>query len=222
MPRPRLEVAPWWPEVLALKDRLSLRDLSARFNVSINGLSRALRRAGSPKADSALPGGRRKASDAREKASARYAVEEKLLRGVEGQDWWPQFLSLKDTHTLSELARRFDVAEITLQRAMKRAGIARRSLRGVRPDRPIPPAPPSIPNRVVPTPPARPSALPDRRPNSAGDAFLARVRTGDQIQRFVVVARDMVEAIGQVQSGMVRRAGAGSIIEGIEYLGPAL
>lgn len=38
-----VETEPWWPEFLALKDAMSLRDLAARFGVGLGALSLALR-----------------------------------------------------------------------------------------------------------------------------------------------------------------------------------
>lgn len=38
-----VETEPWWPELLALKDTMSLRDLAARFGVGLGALSLALR-----------------------------------------------------------------------------------------------------------------------------------------------------------------------------------
>jgi transcriptional regulator with XRE-family HTH domain len=116
-----LESTDWWPELLRLQDHLPLKDLAERFGVSVNGLSRALKRAGIQHRPvrhhvDGGPGG----------AGAPDP------RSAEAQDWWDEFLALKDRQSLSKLARRFGVAEITLQRALKRTGIDRRSQRGAR------------------------------------------------------------------------------------------
>ena len=121
MPRPRLEASPWWPDLLRLKDQPTLHELADRFDVSVNGLSRALKRAGvSRSAVRAGGSGERSQPDP---------------RSAEAQVWWDEFLGLKDKHSLAELAERFDVAEITLQRALKRTGVNRRSQRGARGNR---------------------------------------------------------------------------------------
>lgn len=123
MPRPRLESASWWPELLEVKDELSLSEMADRFGVSINGLSRALKRAGIERKTVRRGRGPAKKSTAPKGADPRSA---------EAQDWWDEFLTLKDRKPLAELAGRFGVAEITLQRAMKRTGTERRSQRGAR------------------------------------------------------------------------------------------
>lgn len=121
MPRPRLESSPWWPELLELKDQLTLQELAQRFDVSVNGLSRALRRAGVHR--SAVRAG---------SGAGRTGPDP---RSAEAQTWWAEFLSLKDTHSLAQLAERFGVAEITLQRALRRTGVSRQSQRGARGNR---------------------------------------------------------------------------------------
>ena len=50
-------------------------------------------------------------------------------RSVEAQSWWPDFLASKDDFSLQQLAHRFGVAPISLQRAMKRTGVERKSQR---------------------------------------------------------------------------------------------
>lgn len=125
MPRPRLESATWWPDLLELKDELPLRDLAQRFGVSVNGLSRALKRSGidrrvvRPGRDSSTSGSQSRVDP----------------RSAEAQAWWSEFMVLKDTHSLATLARRFGVAEITLQRALRRTGVQRKSQRGARGNR---------------------------------------------------------------------------------------
>jgi Zn-dependent peptidase ImmA (M78 family) len=110
---------------MADKDRKSLRELAARYGVSVNGLSRALKRAGVERAPV-----RRGRSPAPTAASASPDP-----RSIESRDWWPDFLARKDRQSLSTLARHFGVAEITLQRAMKRTGINRKSQRGAKGNR---------------------------------------------------------------------------------------
>lgn len=120
MARPRLETSDWWPQLLELHERLPLKELAERFGVSVNGLSRALKRAGvdhRPVRSSEASGGADASPDP---------------RSAEAQEWCPEFLALKDRHSLAKLARRFGVAEITLQRALKRTGVERRSQRGAR------------------------------------------------------------------------------------------
>lgn len=121
MPRPRLEASPWWGDLLGLKDQLTLQELSERFGVSVNGLSRALRRAGiERRAVRAGAGGMRSEPDP---------------RSAEAQPWWQEFVRLKDQQSLADLALHFGVAEITLQRALKRTGVDRLSQRGARGNR---------------------------------------------------------------------------------------
>jgi len=124
MPRPRLDSAAWWPELLTLKDDLSLSEMSERYGVSINGLSRALKRAGVKRKTV-----RRGRGPAKKPVAAPKGAD---ARSAEAQDWWDDFLALKDQKPLADLAKRFGVAEITLQRAMKRTGTQRRSQRGAR------------------------------------------------------------------------------------------
>ncbi len=121
MPRPRLEASPWWDDLLELKDSHTLHELAERFGVSVNGLSRALKRAGIRRSTvrTGAGGGR----------------SEPDPRSAEAQSWWAEFLVLKDKHSLAELAERFGVAEITLQRALKRTGVNRQSQRGARGNR---------------------------------------------------------------------------------------
>lgn len=121
MPRPRLEASPWWADLLQLKDQLTLQELADRYGVSVNGLSRALRRAGVHRSAVRAGGGG--------------ARSEPDPRSAEAQPWWADFVGLKDSHSLAELAQRFGVAEITLQRALKRTGVSRRSQRGARGNR---------------------------------------------------------------------------------------
>ncbi len=120
MARPRLETADWWPELLKLQERLPLKELAERFGVSVNGLSRALKRAGVEHRPVRSP----------DPGSGADAPPDP--RSAEAQPWWPEFLALKDRHSLAKLARRFGVAEITLQRALKRTGVGRKSQRGAR------------------------------------------------------------------------------------------
>jgi transcriptional regulator with XRE-family HTH domain len=121
--RPRLESKEWWPEFLQLKDRMPLKELATRFGVSVNGLSRALKRAGIERAPV-------RGSSAPSKAAPQPARVDP--RSAEAQEWWPEFLQLKDKQSLARLAKKFGVAEITLQRALKRTGVERRSQRGAR------------------------------------------------------------------------------------------
>ena len=121
MARPRLESADWWPELLELQERQPLKELAERFGVSVNGLSRALKRAGVDHRPVRGPGD-----------PAHAGVRDPDPRSAEAQPWWPEFLALKDRQSLARLARRFGVAEITLQRALKRTGVDRRSQRGAR------------------------------------------------------------------------------------------
>lgn len=124
MPRPRLEAAPWWPEFLEVKDEYPLKVLAERYGVSINGLSRALKRAGIERPIVRKPRG-----------SLPDVGRKHDPRSAEAQEWWPEFLSLKDKKPLAELAEKFEVAEITLQRALKRTGETRKSQRGARGNR---------------------------------------------------------------------------------------
>jgi len=126
--------------MLTLKDTVSLKDLATRYGVSINGLSRALKRAGhdkpivrrskavpEPGAAKAKGKGKKKA-----KGKARKARKGPDPRSAEAKEWWDDFLARKDKEPLASLARRYGVAEITLQRAMKRTGTERKSQRGAR------------------------------------------------------------------------------------------
>ena len=121
MARPRLETTDWWPELLELQDQLPLKVLAERFGVSVNGLSRALKRVGIQHRPVRAPQG----GDGQGEATPD-------PRSAEAQEWWPEFLELKDRQSLARLAKRFGVAEITLQRALRRTGIDRRSQRGAR------------------------------------------------------------------------------------------
>jgi len=53
----RLELRPWWPELVEAKDRCSLRELSERFGVSPGAINAALKRSGIQRR-SARPGPR--------------------------------------------------------------------------------------------------------------------------------------------------------------------
>lgn len=234
MPRPRLESASWWPKLLADVNHMSLRDLSEKYNVSINGLSRALRRGGTPKSDSPAPAGRKPAGG-RKTAAAPPPVD--TTRGSESLSWWPEFLTLKDEMTLGELATRFNVAEITLQRAMKRAGVTRRSLRGQ--SRRV--ASPADGSGPIPTPkpvPAQKSALADTNASpaldrapassrkssaSSGEAWQIRLRLDGEVLRFVVVGSDIVDAASRARAAIAGRAQwSKAVVEALEYLGPTI
>lgn len=121
MPRPRLESEPWWGDLIRLKDQFTLNELADQFDVSVNGLSRALNRA-EVKRRAVRSGGR----------NSRTGPDP---RSAEAQNWWKEFLRLKDEHSLAELADQFGVCEITLQRALKRTGVTRASQRGARGNR---------------------------------------------------------------------------------------
>ncbi len=123
MPRPRLETSPWWPAFLELKDTLPLHALAERFGVSTNGLSRALKRNGITRPRV------RGATSPTTRATPGRRLDP---RSAEAQSWWPQFMELKDKRSLAQLAKKFGVAEITLQRALRRTGVQRKSQRGAR------------------------------------------------------------------------------------------
>ena len=61
----RLETFDWWPELLTLKDTMSLRELAQKFDVTAGAISSALRREGINRSP-APPGPR----NPRKKASA--------------------------------------------------------------------------------------------------------------------------------------------------------
>ena len=64
----KLEDRPWWPELVQLKDALSLRELAARYNVAPAAISNALKRQGITRA-SAPPGPRNKRPEEVQKRS---------------------------------------------------------------------------------------------------------------------------------------------------------
>ncbi len=74
MPVTRLEDRPWWPELLELKDALSLRELAARYGVSPAAISNALKRNGIARRPA--PSGPR----GRRPEAVRRAAEEALAR----------------------------------------------------------------------------------------------------------------------------------------------
>ncbi len=245
MPRPRLESASWWPDLLELKDELSLAELSDKFGVSINGLSRALKRAGVERKTV-----RRGRGPAKKPNKPRKGPDP---RSAEAQAWWPDFLALKDKKSLAELAKKFEVAEITLQRAMKRTGTDRKSQRGATGSRkarstarrlsPLTHLLGKLPDAQVAAQagvskyqvaqyrkrkgipsvrdagkaaPAASSASP--APAAAAGARTAwLVRVSDD-SRYVVVGGDLAEAAAQAQRAL---AGRGTI-EALELLGTAL
>jgi transcriptional regulator with XRE-family HTH domain len=251
MPRPRLESAAWWPELIELKDDLSLSELSEKFGVSVNGLSRALQRAGIE---------RRAARRGRGPARKPKLTKGPDPRSAEAQEWWADFLALKDRKSLADLAKRFGVAEITLQRAMKRTGTGRKSQRGARgsqqsrkiarllkplrhllgtvPDPEI--ASQSGLSRYAVAQYRRRHGIPSVRdsggeptvpegavqsPMLPREAYLVRVVVGEEIVKYVVVGRDLADAATRAQAGVTQRFGSGSrkwTIEALVFLGPAI
>ena len=247
MPRPRLESASWWPQLLADKDAMSLRELAEKYNVSINGLSRALKRAGVS---------RRPIRTIRASAATSSAAPDP--RSVEARDWWSEFLSLKDAHSLSALAERFGVAEITLQRAMKRTGVTRRSQRGAKGNRQAADAAEKLAahqdlvgvladaevavragvsryavaqyrrrrgigaQHLAPRSTGRgtPSTPTARVAATGAEAYLVTVHGASD--KFVVVASDLASAAAQAQEGVRRHFKTSSRIEGLEFIGHAL
>lgn len=233
MPRPRLESASWWPKLLKDMDHMSLRDLADKYDVSINGLSRALRRGGTPKSDRPAPAGRKPKGGRKAVAPPPVVVpaSDPNSRGAEGLSWWPEFLQLKDTHTLGDLAVRFGVAEITLQRAMKRAGVSRRSLRGQgrKGSTPVAPPAPVVTPRVAtatvvapPAPAAAPAPVAKRAAALSGEAWQVRIRQKGEVLKFVIVARDIGDAAAQVQAALGGSALRGGSVEGLEFLGTTI
>ncbi len=249
MPRPRLESHSWWPKLLAEKDHKSLRELSETYNVSINGLSRALKRAGVQRTP--VRGGKRVRTEAGPAPDP---------RSIEARSWWPDFLERKDKQSLSALAKRFGVAEITLQRAMKRTGVTRRSQRGAKGNRQaqrasrrlalhaellgvVPDAQiaekagvsryavaqyrkrlevTSVRATARPAPVApKAAALATTRASGAGlEAYLVRVAGAPE--RFIVIAYDLAQAAATAQASVHVRFSGARNIEGLEYVGPAL
>ena len=54
----RIETNDWWPELVKLKDELSLRELAERFDVTPGAISAAFKRTGISSPPSAPPGPR--------------------------------------------------------------------------------------------------------------------------------------------------------------------
>ena len=247
MPRPRLESSPWWSDLLAEKDSLSLRELSKKYGVSVNGLSRALKRAGVDRAPV-----RRGAPGATPAAQA--APDP---RSIEARDWWPDFLDRKDKQSLAALAKRYGVAEITLQRAMRRTGVTRRSQRGAKGNRQAQRAArklaahkdlrgvgadaeiaararvsryavaqyrkkrgiASVRGGGAPAA-ATPKPRAPKTVRRGAEAYLVRVAGADE--RYIVIARDLAEAAATAQAGVQARFSGARKIEGLEYVGPTL
>ncbi len=242
MPRPRLESSHWWPALLAEKDSLSLRELSAKYGVSVNGLSRALKRAGVSRSTV------RARSDA-----APAATTTPDPRSIEARDWWPDFLERKDKQSLAALAKRFGVAEITLQRAMKRTGVTRRSQRGAKGNRQAQRAGRKLAaykhelgvladaeiaekagvsryavaqyrkKRAITSvrgTETEPTKRPAARRRGATEAYLVRL-AGVQ-QQYIVIAKDLAEAAATAQASVKTRFSGARKIEGLEYVGPTL
>ncbi|MCP4868481.1 MAG: hypothetical protein GY898_07160 [Proteobacteria bacterium] len=222
-----------------MKDELSLSEMADRFGVSINGLSRALKRAGIERKTV-----RRGRGPAKKKAPPKGPDP----RSAEAQDWWDEFLALKDRKPLADLAKRFGVAEITLQRAMKRTGTERRSQRGARgsqqarkaarrlkplehllgtvPDAEIAAQTgltryavaqyrrrngvPSVRSGASRAQPAE-VADPTPRPAVNGDAeaYLVRVSADGGDHKYVVLGKDLADAAAQAQAAVTDRHGAG-------------
>ncbi len=74
----RIDQRPWWPELLSLKDTLSLRELGDRFGVTASGINLAFRRLGISKVPA--PSGPRSARAKR--AAAPVARAAKPARAV--------------------------------------------------------------------------------------------------------------------------------------------
>lgn len=70
----KLEDRPWWPDLVALKDVLSLREMSARFGAAPAAVSNALKRNGFDRVSS--PPGPRERRDPRVKEAAQRALAE--------------------------------------------------------------------------------------------------------------------------------------------------
>ena len=248
MPRPRLESSDWWPSLLAEKDSKPLRELAATYGVSVNGLSRALKRAG-------IERGRVRGAAVGPDAAA----DSPDPRSIEARDWWSDFLDRKDKQSLSSLATRYGVAEITLQRAMKRTGTSRKSQRGAKGNRqaraaarklgPLKDLLGTVPDADVADRAGvsryavaqyrkkqgigssrEPLGQPEgtrvrttsaRTPSKRGlEAYLVHVRGTEE--RLVVIAADLAEAAATAQAGIASRSGGKGRIEGLEYIGPAL
>ena len=65
----KLEDRPWWPELVELKDVLSLRELSSRFGAAPAAISNALKRSGLER-NPAPPGPRAKRDPELQKAAS--------------------------------------------------------------------------------------------------------------------------------------------------------
>ncbi len=70
----KLEDRPWWPELVELKDVMSLRELSERFGAAPAAISNALKRNGL-KRRAAPPGPRNKRSDTSKRKAAKRLAE---------------------------------------------------------------------------------------------------------------------------------------------------
>ena len=74
-----LDSRPWWPDLIALKDNLSLRELAVKFEVSPAAISNALKRNGINR--TAAPAGPRSSRPEAHKTAAAAAIQSTTKRG---------------------------------------------------------------------------------------------------------------------------------------------
>ncbi len=107
----KLETNDWWPELLQHKDELSLRELAARFGVSVQAVRAALKRNGIDRTPS--PRGPRPGN--KDTTDGRYRNKAHLVARYE---------SLLGVRTDGEVAELAGVSKMTVANYRARAGIA--------------------------------------------------------------------------------------------------
>lgn len=219
--------APWWPELLAVKDSLSWTALAERYHTNVQTLRRALQSVGATKAR--LPTGRRAAAPAgpgrrgprspidahaqlvgkmsdgevgrRAGVSAAAVKQYRLRRGIPA--WRPE----AGAGTVARRASRLDpfagIVGVMPDRAVAaRAGVTPESVRLYRKARGIPS-------------PARTGAgaEPERL------AFELRITDGDADERYVVVAVDLAGACARAAM-LVASRGEGWRLSAVREVAP--
>ena len=80
-----LEKFPWWPELIALKDVMSLRELAVKFCISPAAISNALKRNGITR--TAAPAGPRSSRSEAHKAAAAAALQATVTKRGPPKGW---------------------------------------------------------------------------------------------------------------------------------------
>ena len=133
----KVEMRPWWPELLKVKDELSLREMSARFGVSPAAIANALKRNGI----------RRRAAPAGPRASRK--TPKTVKRGPGRPSVLDQFQDEMGKVVDREIAEKAGVTVSAVTNYRKRHNIEATQDRG-RP-RKRPEAPPSLKRRPLPS-----------------------------------------------------------------------